>query len=213
MEANNVLEYIDEVLDNMPTDWVKLTTHRLDIYNEELAKTEFLEQVENLFKNNNSEPSALEALPTAYDYIRLGHPLSSILEWAIATLNELEPEYVISFSSRTIPVLAVLRTNLFKNKNTRIVYTGKLPDSFDAETVKHVYGHNFEMQKAESVEEISKFDGSNVFVSDQEDFGKVDLHPNIDFFISVHPQFGSVLLINGETNKNYIKEIQHVRRR
>lgn len=213
MEANKVLKYIDEVLDNMPTDWVKLTTHRLDIYNEELAKTEFLEQVENLFKNNNSEPSALAALPTAYDYIRLGHPLSSILEWAIATLNELEPENVISFSSRTIPVLAVLRTNLFKNKNTRIVYTGKLPDSFDAETVKHVYGYNFEMQKVESVEQISKFDGSTVFVSDQEDFGKVDLHPNIDFFISVHPQFGSVLLINGKTDKDYIKEIQHVRRR
>lgn len=213
MEENKVLEYIDDVLDNMPTDWLKLTTHRLDIYNEELAKTEFLEQFENLFKDNNSEPSALAALPTAYDYIRLGHSLSSILEWAIAVLNDLEPENVISFSSRTVPVLAVLRTNLFKNINTRIVYTGELPDSFDVETVKHVYGYNFEMQKVEGAEEISKFDGSTVFISDQEDFGKVELHPNIDFFISVNPHFGSVLLINGETNKNYIKEIQHVRRR
>lgn len=213
MEENKVLEYIDDVLDNMPTDWLKLTTHRLDIYNEELAKTEFLEQFENLFKDNNSKTSALAALPTAYDYIRLGHSLSSILEWAIAVLNDLEPENVISFSSRTVPVLAVLRTNLFKNINTRIVYTGELPDSFDVETVKHVYGYNFEMQKVEGAEEISKFDGSTVFISDQEDFGKVELHPNIDFFISVNPHFGSVLLINGETNKNYIKEIQHVRRR
>ncbi len=45
MQEKKVLNYIDEVLNNAPTDWLKLTTHRLDIYNEELAKTEFLERV------------------------------------------------------------------------------------------------------------------------------------------------------------------------
>ena len=43
--------------------------------------------------------------------------------------------------------------------------------------------------------------------------GKIDLHSNIDFFISIHPQWGSILLVNGKQNENYISEIQHVRRR
>ena len=88
MKENTILNYIKDVLENKPKDWLNLTTHRLDIYNEALAKTEFLEQFENLFNNNNSKTKALSQLPTAYDYIRLGHPLSCILEWAIAKLND-----------------------------------------------------------------------------------------------------------------------------
>lgn len=88
MQETTVKAYIENVLQNMPTDWLTLTTHRLDIYNEELAKTEFLEQFEQLYKTNNSERSALSSLPPAFDYIRLGHPLSSVLEWGIAKLND-----------------------------------------------------------------------------------------------------------------------------
>lgn len=109
MNENKVLNYIDNVLEKIPADWLRLTTHRLDIYDEQLAKTQFLDQFESLFKENNFKTSALSALPTAFDYIRLGHPLSSVLEWTIANLNNLKPENVISFSSRTIPVLAILR--------------------------------------------------------------------------------------------------------
>ena len=137
MKENKMLNYIKDVLENMPTDWLNLTTHRLDIYDEKLAKTQFLDQFETLFNNNNSESSALNELPTAYDYIRLGHPLSCVLEWAIANLNNLKPENVISFSSKTIPILAILRKNLLDNKNTQIIYTGELPDFFDAEIIKN----------------------------------------------------------------------------
>ena len=218
MKVNKVLNYIEDVLENMPTDWLKLTTHRLDIYDEELAKTQFLEQFESLFENNNSETSALSALPTAYDYIRLGHPLSSVLEWAIATLNNQKPENVISFSSTTVPVLAILRKNLLNNKSTQIYYTGELPEFLDAETLKRVYGYNFELKQVENIEEIFvpesyRFDGSTVFISQKDEIGKVDLPAKIDFFVSVHSCLGSILLINGEQNESYISEIQHVRRR
>ncbi|WP_029035257.1 PLP-dependent transferase [Salinimicrobium terrae] len=213
MKKNKVLNYIEEVLKNMPTDWLKLTTHRLDIYDEQLAKTQFLEQFANLFEENNSNTSALSALPTAFDYIRLGHPLSSILEWTIAHLNDLKPENVISFSSRTIPVLAVLRKNLFENKNTQITYTGELPGYFDPETLRHVYGYNFELKQVETAKEISEFDGSTVFISQQDKFDKADLGSKIDFFINIHPHLGSILLVNGERNESYVSEIQHVRRR
>lgn len=213
MQNNNTLHYIKEVVANLPTDWLKLTTHRLDIYDEKLAKTEFLAEFEKLFANQNAETAALSKLPTAYDYIRLGHPLSSVLEWAIAKLNGLQAANVISFSSRTIPVLAVLRKNLFEKKNTQLIYTDELPAYFDAETLKRVYGYQFELKQVNNVTEIPEFNGSTVFIFQQKEMGKIDLHPNIDFFISIHPQWGSILLVNGKQNENYISEIQHVRRR
>jgi cystathionine beta-lyase/cystathionine gamma-synthase len=213
MEDNKMLNYIKDVLENMPIGWLSLTTHRLDIYNEELAKTQFLEQFEALFNNNNSESSVLSELPTAFDYIRLGHPLSCILEWVIGNLNNLEPNNVISFSSKTVPVLAILRKNLLDNKKIQIIYTGELPNFFDAEVLKNIYGYKFELKKVEKIEEVSTYNGSTIFISQQDDICNFDITPNVDFFINVHTHLGSILLVNGEQNENYISEIQHVRRR
>ncbi len=208
-----MLNYIKDVLGNMPTDWLNLTTHRLDIYDEKLAKTQFLEQFEILYNASNSQSSALSELPTAFDYIRLGHPLSCILEWGIAHLNNLKADNLISFSSRTVPVLAVLRKNLLANKNTRIIYNGELPEFFDTEVVKNIYGYQFKLKKVDNLEDVSEFDGSTVFISQQDDICNFDLMPNVDFFINVHRHLGSILLVNGEQNEHYISEIQHVRRR
>ena len=118
-----------------------------------------------LYNDNNSQSSALNELPTAYDYIRLGHPLSCILEWVIANLNHLEPEDVISFSSKTTPILAILRKNLLDNKNTQIVYTDALPNSFDVDIIKNVYGYKFDLKNVEKKSAISEFDGSTIFIS------------------------------------------------
>lgn len=213
MQDNKRINYIKDVLKNMPTGWLSITTHRLDIYNEALAKTQFTEQFETLCENNNSETSALNELPTAYDYIRLGHPLSCVLEWGVASINKLNSESVISFSSQVVPVLAILRKNLLENKNTQILYTGKLPSSFDAEIIQHVYGYNFELKQVENTTEISEFDGSTVFISEQEKVNTNNLNSNIDFYINLYPNLGSILLVNGSKNESYISEIQHVRRR
>ena len=213
MKDNKMIEYIKDVLENMPTDWLRLTTHRLDIYDESLAKTQFLEQFENLFKNNDSHASSLVKLPTAYDYIRLGHPLSCVLEWGISQLNDLNPNNVISFSSKTVPILAVLRKNLFENKSTQIVYTNALPEYFDADLVKNVYGYNFNLKKVENSKSIPEFDGSTIFISEQNDICNFTLTKSIDFLVSMHPRLGSILLVNGKQNESYISEIQHVRRR
>lgn len=206
-------DFINKVLKNMPADWLTLTTHRLDIYDEELAKTQFLEEFENLFHTNTSDSSALGALPTAYDYIRLGHPLSCVLEWAIAKLNFINPNQVICFSSKTIAILAILRKNLLTNKKTLITYQDKLPEYFDADLLKHIYGYNFDLKKVENREEIPEFNGSTIFISEQENLSKIDLSSPIDFFISLDTQLGSVVVVNGEANEQYISEIQHVRRR
>ena len=208
-----MLNYIKSVLVNMPKGWLNLTTHRLDIYNERLAKTQFLEKFEILFNNNNSESSSLEELPTAYDYIRLGHPLSCLLEWVIAKLNNLKSNNIISFGSKTIPVLAILRNNLLENKNTQIRYVGELPDCFDADILRSIYGYKFDLKQVDKAEDVTSFEGSIVFIQQQDVLCNFDVVPNVDFYVNVHSHLGSILLINGEQNETYISEIQHVRRR
>ena len=208
-----MLNYIKSVLVNMPKGWLNLTTHRLDIYNERLAKTQFLEKFEILFNNNNFELSSLEELPTAYDYIRLGHPLSCLLEWVIAKLNNLKSDNIISFGSKTIPVLAILRNNLLENKNTQIRYVGELPDCFDADILRSIYGYKFDLKQVDKAEDFTSFEGSIVFIQQQDVLCNFDVVPNVDFYVNVHSHLGSILLINGEQNETYISEIQHVRRR
>ena len=213
MTENKILHYIKNVLTNMPTGWLDTTTHRLDIYDEKLAKTQFLDQFETLFNDDNFESPVLNDLPTAYDYIRLGHPLSCILEWGIANINNQKSENVISFSSKTMPVLAILRKNLLDNKNTQILYTGELPDFFDAEVVKNIYSYRFDLKKIEKSEAIPAFNGSTVLISNEEKIGTTAIPSGVDFFISLYEQLGSILLVNGEQNESYTSEIQHVRRR
>jgi cystathionine beta-lyase/cystathionine gamma-synthase len=213
MQDNKMLTYINEVIKNMPTDWLNLTTHRLDIYDESLAKTEFLDLFENLYNTNTYDSSALSKLPTAYDYIRLGHPLSSVLEWTIANLNNTKSKNVISFSSKTTPILAVLRKNLLEQKDTQIVYTDQLPPFFDAELIKRVYGYSFDLKHIENINNLPQYNGSTIYISQQDDICNFNLKPEVDFYINTHSHFGSVLLVNGTQNESYVSEIQHVRRR
>lgn len=213
MTHQNIKEFTAKVVDNMPKDWVNLTTHRLDIYNESLAKSEFLAQFEALYLKNKSTVEALANLPTAYDYIRLGHPLSCVLEWVLSKFNNLHPDEVISFSSVTMPILAILRKNLLENKNTTIYYTNSKFNSIDFDTLRKVYGFNFTANLVQDESEIKASADSNIFISDKEEFRAFNLNKNVDFFVNNYTNLGSVLLVNGEQNKSYISEIQHVRRR
>ena len=212
MENKKVLNFIKEIIKNMPKDWLNLTTHRLDIYEEKLAKTQFLEQFETLFNANTSDATLLSELPTAYDYIRLGHPLSCVLEWTVAKLNDQNPKNVISFSSAITPIFAVLRKNLLDHKNTRIIYDTQLPNNFDADIIKNVYGYNFEIKKVDTIDNISEFNGSTICVSQQDDITHFNMNSKIDFYINFTTS-GSVIISNGEHNTSYVSEIQHVRRR
>lgn len=208
-----MLRYTKNVLANMPAVWLNLTTHRLDIYDESKAKTQFLDQLENLYNNNIASETALIELPTAYDYIRLGHPLSCILEWTVAKQHNLSANNVISFSSKTTPILAILRKNLFAQKATQLLYTDKLPEHFDAETLKQIYAYNLEVKQVKKGAPIEAFEGSTIFMIEKEHICYFDLYSNIDFYLNTNEQQGSILLVNGEANEDYISEVQHVRRR
>lgn len=196
-------EKLAKIMENMPTDWLRLTTHRLDIYNEARAKVEFLEKLEAL---PSIEQKTLSELPTAFDYIRLGHPLSSLLEWALAIERGIKAESVISFSSQVMPLLAVLRANKFLKKKTRIVYHESLPAHFQEEVLKKVYNYDFELIKLESPSsELSSFEGTTIQIN-----GTPTLE--VDLLLELYPQRGSVIYAL-KNAPEYIKEIQHVRRR
>lgn len=208
-----MLNYIKNTIENMPSDWLNLTTHRLDIYNEKLAKTQFIEQFETLYKSEDSTTQSLSQLPTAYDYIRLGHPLSSVLEWTIAKLNGLNSENVISFSSESIPVLAVLRTNLLEQRATRILHTEDLPERFNTDLLKSVYNYNFELQQVDNLDKVEAFDGSTILISKYQTVSTNLQNDAIDFYVNLYENLGSVLLISDKAKTSFISDIQHVRRR
>ena len=215
MEMDKVRDYLKSVLQNMPVDWLELTTHRLDIYNEDLAKTEFLEQFEALYQEDNATASALMSLPTAYDYIRLGHPLSSVLEWAIAKINRIPAEHVISFQSQTVPIFSILRKNLLEKKASQILFTSELPKSFDEDLLREVYGYNFTLKEVNG-EALPKFDGSTILYSEEGTLGNYQIPRGVDFYIAGFAELGSILIVNSQDdneNGTYISEIQHVRRR
>lgn len=213
MEQESVIQKLSTVLKNIPADWLNLTTHRLDIYNESLAKTQFLGRFEELIEKDNLQAYALNDLPTAFDYIRLGHPLSCLLEWSIAGLNNLPAEHVISFGSKTAPILAILRKNLFEQKNTRILYKDSLPIFFNSEKLRKVYGYSFTLQEIDETDAINDFEGSTVIISQNNKLSDFQANSNIDFTINILDELGSILIVNGKQNGHYISEIQHVRRR
>lgn len=213
MKDNNILQFIENVIKNMPNDWLELTTHRLDIYDETLAKTEFLTTFNTLYKNNDYTTQALRDIPTAYDYIRLGHPLSCVLEWGIANLHNTSSHHVISFSSRTAPILAVLRYNLLAGIKTRICYKDTLPDFFNPEILKRVYKYNFQLEQIDQDASLSTFEGTTIYVSNETTIKTIALNDTVDFYVSLYDNLGSIILINGKENERYISEIQHVRRR
>lgn len=213
MQDTHLLDYIEKVITNMPPAWLQLTTHRLDIYEESLAKTQFLDRFAELYQARQADTAALEKLPTAYDYIRLGHPLSSVLEWTIAKINRLPAENLICFASNTAPILAILRKNLLDKKNTRILYTEALPPTFDAQLIREVYGYHFELEKCDTPASLPEFDGSTILLSHDPEIGRLPLAPQLDFVITLYGSLGSIIAVQGEKNQAYIPEIQHVRRR
>src|SRR5690606_15086807 len=96
---------------------------------------------------------------------------------------------------------------------TLIAYQGELPKGFDAEEIRRVYNYRFDLLQVENTDAIPQFDGSIIYLEKQETLNPKALSSSIDFYIQILPHLGSILLVNGEQNKKYIAEIQHVRRR
>lgn len=213
MNQAKLLPYLQELLKHLPADWLTLTTHRLDLYNEEKAKTEFTEALDTLYSKGESAKTSLEALPTAYDYIRLGHPLSSVLEWALARWNGLNPQQVIAFSSQTMPIHAVLRHNRLAGKKTRLVYRESAPKPFDPETLSRVYGYDFELQAVSNPADLQAFAGTTLLITAEKDFGRLEQYAQVNFYVHTYGNLGSLIYLPQDPKQEYTGAVQHVRRR
>ena len=214
MEHETIHAYIKDVIKNIPDDWLNLTTHRLDIYDESLAKYQFLIEFKGLFDLGISDTKSLSSLPTAFDYIRLGHPLSCVLEWMIASSYNIPPSHVISFDSKSMPLLSILRRNALLNKKTRILYNESNHGwSLPVEILTQIYGYKFTLQSIQENEATQNFNGSTIVISNKENLSDININDEYDFIINFQEGFGSVILVNGKENDEYVSEIQHVRRR
>ena len=83
----------------------------------------------------------------------------------------------------------------------------------DIDILQNIYGYNFDLIQIKEISDIPKFNGTTVFISQQDKINTNNLIPNIDFFVNTYSDLGSILLVNGEQNESYISSIQHVRRR
>ena len=210
----NFFDSIRNLLNKLPKSWVELTTHRLDIYNESEAKSEFLHELKKLILNEGYSSEGLEQLPTAYDYIRLGHQLSSLLEWVTAEINNVSDDQVITFASQTMPILSLLRKNTLNNQTTHIYYTCNNSPLIDEPRLKEIYGYLFTCQKISNVSEIPHNpNGTSVFVTQSGLNKTLVTSKNIDITINLHDSFGCIMLINNTVINKIVSDVQHVRRR
>jgi cystathionine beta-lyase/cystathionine gamma-synthase len=212
------LDAVVQILQNLPKSWVSLTTHRLDIYDEAQAKSQFLQAFKALQLSSDYSLKALETLPTAYDYIRLGHPLSCILEWILAEINQVEARQVISFTSKTMPILAVLRKNALAGQHTFVYYNTEVQPLIDVERLKKIYGYQFDMIKVVNISEVKEARKGDVIFVTQSPFNAPLIGNSfVNLTVNIHPEFGSVIFIHNNNEKAQaellVKEIQHVRRR
>ena len=200
----------------MPPDWTTLTTHRLDIYDESQAKVQFVEQLQTLMDKGSVTQETLANLPTAYDYVRLGHQLSSVLEWAIGNLYGVSTGQVISFASKTMPLLAILRSNTIHNRRTLVYHDCDLPDVLSMPEVRSVYGYEVEFVRVSSYQQIVTVEDSFIVFVSGEELKEGRVLSGVDATINMSSKFGTVLVLHPRDKdavNSWISEIQHVRRR
>jgi cystathionine beta-lyase/cystathionine gamma-synthase len=205
---------VGKILENLPSSWVDLTTHRLDIYDEDQAKSQFLTQLQTLQLADDFSAKTLEELPTAYDYIRLGHQLSCILEWLLAQINQVHADQVITFSSKTMPILALLRKNTLAGQSTHLYYDTDSSPLIDEARLKQIYGYRVTSTKVSNAQQIpAHSDAMVVFVTQAAYKTPLKVNDNVDATVNIHPNYGSTIVIHHSPFENMVKDIQHVRRR
>lgn len=200
-----------------------MTTHRLDIYDEDQAKTEFLVELQKKVASGDLTEESLNQLPTAFDYIRLGHQLSCLLEWILGETNGVAPEQVITFDSSTMPLQSVMRADASQSKKTHIYYRESASQTLNLlqkDTLKDVYLYKMESHKVDNISEVLDHDDGTVVLLTESSFSEETLiNSNIDITVNTHSHWGSALIIH-DSKKNaaagidsIVSAIQHVRRR
>jgi len=198
---------VRKVLENLPVSWVELTTHRLDIYDEEQAKSQFLEQLQALQATMDYSAKTLEALPSAYDYIRLGHQLSSVLEWVVAEINQVPSDQVITFISKTMPILAVIRKNTLSGVATYVYHDTDNSPLIDIPRLEQIYGYKIHIQKVANASEIPSHNDATVLFVTESPYktalnNNESVTENIDATINIYNISGQLITASQLKNRS-----------
>ena len=120
MEDNKTLNYLKDVLKNMPTDWLSITTHRLDIYNERLAKTQFIDQlVESLTLDIIHVLQDNVVDMKANSFLRdLGITIECIKSLIKRDFGQHHPMHIITDSLLSCPAIVVPNANIINVTNS-----------------------------------------------------------------------------------------------
>ena len=111
-------------------------------------------------------------------------------------------------------LLSILRRNALLNKKTRILYNESNHGwSLPVEILTQIYGYKFTLQSIQENEAATNFNGSTIIISNKENLSDLNINEEYDFIINFQEGFGSIILVNGKENDEYVSEIQHVRRR
>jgi len=228
MLSETWIRQLNEVLEHMPESWLRCTTHRLDIYDESRAKSAFLDALNELFLTDKVTKDNLDQLPTAYDYVRLGHELSSILEWVIGDSYSVNPDQVICFASRIMPLMAILRFSSLQKGSTKIYYEAaedgsksNLPfEALDLNLLAEIYCYQGSITRITKAEDIPPHEKDLVVLITSRGFkGRGFVESHVDVVIDVHSDLGAaIVILNSVKNQAYglsnlVGEVQHVRRR
>ncbi len=216
-------DYVAKILKNIPRGWLEMTTHRLDIYDEDRAKTQFLVELQKRVVSGDVSEESLSQLPTAFDYIRLGHQLSCLLEWILGETNEVTSEQVITFDSCTMPLQSVMRGDARQSKKTHVYYqesSNRALELLQEDTLRNVYLYRAELHRIKDNGEILDHDdGTVVLLTESSYSDKIAINDNVDITVNIHPHWGSALIVH-DSKKNaalgidsIVSAIQHVRRR
>ena len=211
----SILSVIQNLLHHVPSEWATLTTHRLDIYDESQAKVEFIDKLVELIETDNVCAQTLSQLPTAFDYVRLGHQLSSVLEWAIAQYVGIGHEQVISFASKTMPILSILRSTTCHQRSVVVYHDCALPAQLGMAELQAIYGYQCTTQLVQDIAEVPvDTTRTAIFVTDASLLNMV-ISKSVDFVVNLSSDFGSILVATPREREitKWISELQHVRRR
>jgi hypothetical protein len=88
-----------------------------------------------------------------------------------------------------------------------------LPVVLILKIVKNIYGYQFELKQIADSILIPPSSSTTILITNEDNVGEIAIPATVDFHISLHGELGSILVVNGAKNENYVAAIQHVRRR
>ncbi len=129
------------LLANVPESWYGTTFPNDGRY---VGRQRFMAEMHLLLSGNKPIEAAHLAAWFPEDYVRLGSPLSTILELMQAVEKGLQPSHVFGFGSSTLPLIAVLLTS-----RTTHVYGCRLFSIAQESLLRECYGCNFTFNSGE----------------------------------------------------------------